>query len=162
MRKSMIPSDPDREATRAASSAVDAWLDLEALAQIEVTSEEPTNPVEGALSPGDDRGWRAGHAGQQTIRILFDRPVNVRRVRLVFIEPEATRTQEFVLRWSADGGRSLRDLVRQQWNFSPTGALREVEDYRFDLSGVTTLELSIVPDVSGGPARASLAQWQVA
>jgi hypothetical protein len=118
--------------------------------------------VEGALALGDDRGWRAGQAGPQTIRILFDRPVPVRRMSLSFIEPELTRTQEFVIRWSADGGRSLRDVVRQQWNFAPTGSAREAEDYRVDLSDVTVLELTIVPDISGGAARASLAQWRIA
>jgi hypothetical protein len=163
MRKSMIASDSQRSPRHDASAASDAsWLDLEGLAQIEVTSEESTNPVEGALSIGDDRGWRAGNSGPQTIRIVFDHPVPIRRISLLFIEPGATRTQEFVLRWSADGGRSLRDLVRQQWNFAAAGSNREAEDYMVDLSGVTTLELTIVPDVSSGPARATLAQWRIA
>jgi hypothetical protein len=41
---------------------------------------------------------------------------------------DATRTQEFVLRWSRDTGHSFREIVRQQWNFSPSGGTREVED----------------------------------
>ena len=56
---------------------------------------------------------------------------------------------------------SFRDLVRQQWNLSPIGSAREVEDYRIDPSDVTVLGLAIVPDVSGGGAHASLAQWRV-
>ena len=36
------------------------------------------------------------------------------------------------------------------------------EDYSVDLDGVTTLELSIVPEIGGGTARASLAQFRVA
>jgi hypothetical protein len=48
--------------------------------------------------------------------------------------------------------------VRQQYNFSPAGATRESEDYEVALDGVTALELVITPDVSGGPARASL-EW---
>ena len=51
--------------------------------------------------------------------------------------------------------------MRQQYNFSPPGAAREVEDYNIDLDGVTALELRIVPDISGGSARASLAQLRV-
>jgi hypothetical protein len=66
------------------------------------------------------------------------------------------RTQEFVLRWSPDGGRSFREIVRQQWNFSPPNSIREREEYQVHLSGVTVLELVIVPDISGGLARASL------
>jgi hypothetical protein len=61
-----------------------------------------------------------------------------------------------VLRWSKDGGRSYREILRQQYTFSPPGATREVEDYTVNLDGVTALELTIVPDISGGDARASL------
>jgi hypothetical protein len=81
---------------------------------------------------------------------------------LLFIEPDTTRTQEFVLRWSPDGGRSFREILRQQWNFGPPETIREAEDYRVQLDGVTVLELVIVPDKSGGEARASLAQWRLA
>jgi hypothetical protein len=66
------------------------------------------------------------------------------------------------LRWSADGGRSFQEIVRQQWNFSPHGATRDTEDHRVDLPAVTVLELSIIPDASGGNARASLAQLRLA
>ncbi len=161
MRKSVVASS-ERASADAVAASDARWLDLEELAQIEVTSEEPKHPVEGALVLGDDRGWRAGQAGPQTIRILFDRPVPIRRMSLSFIEPELTRTQEFVIRWSPDGGRTVRDVVRQQWNFAPTGSAREAEDYRVELSDVTALELTIVPDISGGAARASLAHWRLA
>ena len=162
MRKSVVASSERASGADALAASDARWLDLEELAQIEVTSEDPKHPVEGALVLGDDRGWRAGQAGPQTIRILFDHPVSVQRMGLMFIEPEVTRTQEFVIRWSADGGRSLRDVVRQQWNFSPTGSAREAEDYRVELSDVTALEITIVPEISGGAARASLAQWRIA
>jgi hypothetical protein len=46
--------------------------------------------------------------------------------------------------------------VRQQWNFSSPDSIREVEEYQVELSDVTVLELTIVPDISGGTARASL------
>ena len=75
---------------------------------------------------------------------------------LKFEETEIKRTQEFILRWSPDGGRSYREIVRQQWNFSPPETERETEDYAVELSDVTALELSIVPDKSGGEVRASL------
>jgi hypothetical protein len=90
------------------------------------------------------------------IRLLFDRPARLRRVRLVFREPEAMRTQEFVLRWSTgDGG--VREVVRQQYTFAPPGTTEEVEEYRVEIDGATALELRIVPHVGGGTARASLA-----
>jgi hypothetical protein len=163
MRKSVVTPFSERASKGDPASDVESrWLDLDALAQIEVTSEDPKYPVEGALVGGDDRGWRAAEPGPQTIRILFDRPVPVRQMRLVFIEPDVTRTQEFAIRWSGDDAPSLRDVVRQQWNFTPAGSTREVEDYRVELADVSALELTIVPDVSGGAARASLAQWRIA
>jgi len=63
-----------------------------------------------------------------------------------------------VLRWSSDGGHSYREIVRQQYNFSTPHNTLEIEDYAVDLVGLTTLELSIIPDMSGGLARASVAQ----
>jgi hypothetical protein len=136
------------------------WLDLERLAQVEVTSEDASHPIESALLPGAESGWRAARPGAQTIRLIFDQPQRLRRIWLLFIEAEIPRTQEFVLRWSPDG-RWFQDIVRQQWNFSPRGATREAEDYHVDLSGVTALELTIIPDQSGGDAHASLAEWRL-
>ena len=144
------------------SGAEPGWLDLERLAQVEITSEDVGYPIESALIPGAGPGWRAAQPGEQTIRLLFDEPLRLRRIHLVFHEGEQERTQEFVLRGSADGGQSYREILRQQYNFSPPEAAREVEDYDLDLNGVTTLELRIVPDISGGGARASLAQLRLA
>jgi hypothetical protein len=138
------------------------WLDVEQLAQVEVTSEDAAHPIESALGLDHEGGWRAAGPGPQTIRLVFDQPQRLSRVWLLFIEPDTARTQEFVLRWSPDGGRSFRDVVRQQWNFGPPETIREAEDYHVDLSGVTAIELVIVPDTSGGEARASIAQWRLA
>jgi hypothetical protein len=79
----------------------------------------------------------------------------------VFEESATERTQEFVLRWSGDGGRTFREIIRQQWNFSPPNTIREVEDYLVELSGADVLELVIVPDISRGTARASLQSLRV-
>jgi hypothetical protein len=133
-----------------------AWLDLERLARVEVTSEETGYPVESALTTGSGPGWLASETGKQTIRLLFDEPQALGHIHLVFEEERRERTHEFVLRWSKDGGRSYRDILRQQYTFSPPGAAREIEDYTVNLDGVTALELTIVPDLSGGNARASL------
>ena len=134
------------------------WLDLEPLAQVEVTSEEVNHPIESALMPGRGAGWRAARPGEQIIRLLFDKPLKIRRIHLLFCEDQQERTHEFVLRWSPDRGQSYRDIVRQQYNFSPLGATREMEDYRLDLDGVTALELRILPDIRGGGACGSLAE----
>ena len=151
MRKRLITPIPQD-----APSVDEGWLDLDHAAVVEVTSEEKEYPVESALVLGEMRGWRAADSGTQTIRLIFDEPQRLTRIALVFEETETERTQEFVLRWSPDGGRSFREIVRQQWNFSPPKTIREVEEYRVELSDVTVLELVIVPDISGGAARASL------
>ena len=139
----------------------EGWLDLDRLAVVEVTSEDKDYPVESALVAGENRGWRAADSGTQTIRLIFDKPQRLTRIALVFEETETERTQEFVLRWSLDGGRSFREIVRQQWNFSPPNTIREVEEYQVDLSGVTVLELVIVPDISRGAVPASLKSLRV-
>jgi hypothetical protein len=67
-----------------------------------------------------------------------------------------------VLRWSPDGGQPYRDIVRQQYTFSPPSTSREVEEFNVDLDGVMTLELKIIPSISGDAIRASLTQLQLA
>jgi len=157
MRKRIIHQEPQNIVP-----VDERWLDLQSLAQVELTSEDATNPIEAALVPGAGLGWRAAQAGGQTIRLLFDDSRRVRRIQLSFHEDQQVRTQEFVLRWSPDRGQSYREIVRQQYNFSPPGVTREFEDYAVDLAGVTALELRIVPDMSGGDARASVAQLRIA
>jgi len=157
MRKRIIGHGP-----RDVAAAEPGWLDLEHLAQVEITSEDADYPIESALISDIGSGWRAAQPGKQTIRLLFDEPLRLKRIHLVFSEGELERTQEFVLRWSPDGGQSYREILRQQYNFSPPEVAREVEDYNLDLDGVTALELKIVPDISGSGARASLAQLRLA
>lgn len=132
------------------------WLDLERAAVVEVTSEDKEFPIESAFASRDARGWRAEAAGPQTIRLIFDHPQRLRCVALVFEEDETKRTQEFALRCSSDGGSTLKEIVRQQWNFSPPESTREIEEYQVDLYDVNVLELVIRPDIGGGAARASL------
>ena len=156
MRKRLIATT-----SQVAPHSDQGWLDLDRAAMVEVTSEEKDYPVEFALVSGEGRGWRAAASGAQTVRLIFDKPQSLTRISLVFEESETERTQEFVLRWSPDGGRSFREIVRQQWNFSPPNTTREIEEYNIQLSDVTVLELIIVPDISRGAARASLKSLRV-
>ena len=151
MRKRLIT--PTQETVRTRD---EGWLDVERAAIVEVTSEDKDYPVESAFVSGQARGWRAAAPGSQTIRLVFDQPQRLKRISLVFEENETARTQEFVLRWSPEGGSSSKEIVRQQWNFSPPETTREVEEYEVELSNVTALELIVVPNMSGGAARASL------
>jgi hypothetical protein len=150
MRKRIVTPTPT------AAHALEDWLDLERAATVEVTSEDKDFPIESSLSLEPRQGWRAGQPGTQTIRLVFDEPQELRRISLVFEENEVTRTQEFVLRASSNPGGPFRDIVRQQWNFSAPTSTREIEEYSVQLSDVALLELTIVPDISGGAVRASL------
>jgi hypothetical protein len=157
MRKQTINSGSE-----AVSRSGDAWLDLEHLAQVEITSESAEHPIESALIPDRGPGWQAAQPGKQTIRLIFDQPLSLSRILLRFDEEEQSRSQEFVLRWLPEGQQSPREIVRQQYTFSPPTTKQEIEEYRVKLNGVIALELEIVPDISGGGACASLTQMRLA
>ena len=130
-----------------------SWMDFET-ARVRLTSEDPAWPIESALKEDvSGKGWKAAHAGAQTIWVGFPAPQPIQEIKLRF-EASERRTQEFALQYSTDGGRSYREIVRQQFNFSPDAAIRQDETYRPNLVGVTDLKLTIIPDISGGDARA--------
>jgi hypothetical protein len=137
------------------------WLDLEQIATVEVTSEVPGFPIEYAFGSSDGPGWRASEGGEQQIRIIFDKPVSIHRIELRFHEVDCERTQEFILRWSPESGGSSTEIVRQQWNFSPSGSTAEIEHYVVDLDAVSVLELAIRPDLRRPEAVASLASLRL-
>jgi hypothetical protein len=157
MRKSQIAVSLPKEAL----SKHEDWLDTDRCASVAVSSEQSGYPIEAALV-GQEPGWRAATAGSQIIRLIFDNPQTLRRLQLIFEDLENTRTQEFVLRWSLGAEHSFREIVRQQWNYSPRGSVRETEDYGVQLSEVSLLELIIVPDMSDGDAQASLRSFRIA
>jgi hypothetical protein len=137
------------------------WLDLEQIATVEVTSEDPSFPVESAFSSKDGTGWRASQEGEQQIRIIFDQPVSLHRIQLRFDEAESERTQEFTLRWWPAVDGSATEIVRQQWNFRSAGSTTEIEHYVVNLDAVSVLELVIQPDISRREAVATLASWRL-
>jgi hypothetical protein len=168
MRKRLIA-----EESASSGGAKGEWLDLEAVAVVEITSEAEGAPIERALEPGGDgAGWRAATTGPQTIRLRFDRPTAIRRIYLHFVERAAERSQEFAVYVGSVEGEvrepdvALREIVRQQFGFSPGGATEEIEDYRVELKDVTVFELRIDPDRAHDPkqsrAYASLVSLRLA
>lgn len=137
------------------------WLTLDRLARVEVTSESQTDLIGSALSGNSGAGWRSKETGEQTIRLVFNDPQSVHRILLEFRENEMERTQEFLLRWLPEGATDYREVVRQQYVFSPSGSTREVEDYHVELESLVSLELCIKPDISGREAFASLVKWRI-
>ena len=136
------------------------WLDLEAVAAVEVSSEAPGFPVEGALVPSSKAGWQAASTGEVQIQLRFDTPVDIAQVLLQVIDPEHERSQEWSLRAHLSGGTE-RELFRQGWNFSPGGSTEQREVYTVNLNGVRSLTLTIDPDRGRNRYPATLAAWRV-
>jgi hypothetical protein len=146
MRKSIVSPS-----TVTATPIKDLWRDLERIARVEITSEDESFPIEHALGRSGTTGWRAAGTGPQVIRLHFDEPLAIKRVHLHFVEKAAERSQEFAVYAGSNG--ALKEIVRQQWGFSPHGSTEEVEDYPVNLSAITQLELRIDPDRSHDPKQ---------
>ena len=129
------------EAATAGTANHSQWLDVEKLADVEVTSEANGYPIESVFSFGAGPGWRAASPGKQV---------------------ETERTQEFTIKWSPGGSTLLKNIVRQQWNFSPNGSTSEREEYEVDLKETSFVELSIDPDRGANQAVAKLTEWRFA
>ena len=153
MRQPVIQSEP---------GSAETWLSLEQTVTVEVTSEDPDFPIESVFDGNNQVGWRALEKGKQQIRLIFDQPICLKRIRLRFVETELARTQEFTLGWSGVESGHSREIIGQQWNFSPSGSTSEVEEYWTNLDGIALLELAIQPDLQGGAAKATLAEWRIA
>ncbi len=162
MRKSVIDGVGLGESGGAL--APDAWFDLEKMARVEVSSEDDLFPVEHALVHSVSTGWRASVPGPQVIRLLFDEATAVRRIQVHVVERAAERSQEFAI-YAGDGAGEMREVVRQQFTFSPGGSTEEVEEYAVALEGVRVMELRIDPDRAHDAAKsvnyASVMAWRV-
>jgi len=159
LRKQIIKGPP------ASPVPVAGQIDIAAVATVLVTSEDPGHPVDYAFDdqrgPGGSR-WQAGEPGEQTVILAFDTPQTIRRVVLEVEEPEVVRTQELQLTVSCDGGQTYRELVRQEYNFTPPGTTFEREDWTVMAEGVTHLRFWVKPDKGDKSCRAtitSLALW---
>jgi hypothetical protein len=153
LRKQIIKGVPDPPVP------VPGGIDIAAVATVLVTSESPDHPVDhafdGRRGPGASR-WIAGETGEQELILAFDTPQTIRQVGLEVEEPEVARTQELHLSTSCDGGQTYRELLRQEYNFSPPGTTFEREQWAVKAEGVTHLRLVIRPDKGGKPCRATL------
>jgi hypothetical protein len=159
MRKIMI-----NQAAENIPSSDLSFLDIEHLAQVEFTSECPEHPVESALllTEDPDAGWQAATSGEQTIRLVFDQSRTIEHIFLMFDEQQQPRTQEFVLLWLKENESTYREILRQQYHFSPPNTTCEIENYEVRLDQLKVLELKIIPDISGSQACARLKQLRLA
>jgi len=157
LRKLIIkpnPATPDATTT--------GEIDIAAVATVHVTSEAPEHPIDHAFDEHRGSGgthWIAGELGEQTVILAFDAPQSINQILLEVEEPEVARTQELQLCLSCDGGRTYRELLRQEFNFSPGGTTFEREKWTVSAQGVTQLRLVIKPDKGAKPCRATLTSF---
>ena len=128
-------------------------------ATVLVTSERLDHPIEnicdGQRGPGGTR-WIAEQPGDQTVIIAFDTAQDIESVSLEVEEKEVSRTQELTLSASRDGGQTYREVLRQEFNFSPPGTTFEHERWRLAAEGLTHVRVWIRPDKGGRPCYASM------
>jgi hypothetical protein len=140
-------------------------LDIPAIATVIVSSEKTDHPIEhvfdGQRGSGASR-WLAAVPGEQCLIINFDTPQTLRQLALDIEEPDISRTQELLLSVSSDGGRTYRDVVRQEYNFSPPGTTYERETWALNTDRITHLVIRITPDKGGQAALATLTSVMLA
>ena len=133
--------------------------DMVAVATVLVTSEDPNHPIDNIFD--DHRGaggsrWVAAEPGEQKVILAFDAPQDIHKVSLEVEEKEVQRTQELTLSISGDGGQTYRELLRQEYNFSPPATTFELEEWSTHSEGVTHLQLFVKPDKGGKACRATI------
>jgi len=131
------------------------WLDLDVVADVAIVA----GGRRVARVPGM---WSADSPGEQMIEIRFHQRTPVRRLRVVSSEVKESRTQEMTIWASLRGGERHREVLRQQFNFSPNGTTEEVEEYALELEDVSTIQLRIVPSIDGRPVVAHVSELRVA
>src|SRR3954463_1235353 len=131
------------------SHATTGEIEIAPVATVLVTTEALDHPIDLAFDlhrgPGGTH-WVAGELGEQTVILTFDAPQTINQILLGVEELEVARTQDLQLCLSCDGGRTYREVLRQEFNFSPDGTTFEREKWAMTAEGITHLRLVIKPD----------------
>ena len=131
-------------------------VDIVSCATIAYSSENPAHPVEhlldGCSGPGATRWISARSDVTEQIVVEFDQPQTISRLVYEVEEAVRERIQEVRVEVSEDGGRTYRQILVQEYTFSPRGATYQCEEQRLNLHQVSHLRLTIVPNKSGSGA----------
>src|SRR5438445_4810206 len=134
-------------------------INVTEVATVLVTSETADHPIDnifdGRRGPGGSR-WVAEKPGEQTLILAFDVPQMIRKITLEVEEQAVSRTQQLALSLSNDGGQTYREVVLQEFNFSPPGTVFEREHWTVTADMVTHLRLWIKPDKGNQVCKATL------
>jgi hypothetical protein len=141
------------EAEAMTCAGTDNEINIVGCATIAFSSESPAHPIEHLFD---------GHSGPGATRWISARPDTVERVIVEFDEPHSIshlvyeveesvreRTQEIRVEISENGDRTCRQILVQEYNFSPSGATYQREELRLNLLRVSRLRLTVVPNKNG-------------
>jgi hypothetical protein len=147
------------------SASFEGEIPVAEVATVQVSSEQSDHPIDNVFDtsrgPGGSR-WLADEPGEQTLILVFDSPQTIRRIGVEVEEVAVRRTQELSVSVSSDGGRTYREIVRQEFNFSPPGTSFEREVWSVAAEAVTHLRLEIKPDKGGQIGLATLTSISLA
>ena len=140
MRKRLIPHPRD------VSAASQPWLDVAALAQVELTTEDPACPIDAALRPVPRRGGGPPSRARRGSGSCLITPK-----RCTGCGSSSPNRSRRAAQGSSCGGppTAASPTGRSSGSSIPLapGTVHEVEEYQVPLQGVTHVELCIVPDI---------------
>jgi hypothetical protein len=150
LRKRLLPRQEPNPAALAGE------INLARDAVVAYTSDDPDHPIENLIDGNYGRGstfWAAAKPDTtERIVVEFDHPQSVSRMIYEVEECSRERTQEVRVEVSSDGARTYRQVLVQEYTFSPAGATFQREEQRLNLPPITHLRLTIVPDKHGSGA----------
>jgi F5/8 type C domain-containing protein len=139
-------------------------IDIAGLASFRFSSEHPDHPldhlIDGCCGRGGTR-WAGAQADTtECIELEFEPAQEISRLIYEVEEPGVERTQQVRVEVSTDQGRIYRQVLAQDYNFSPYGATFQREEIDLDLRPITHVKLTIVPN-KGGSGVATLTSLQL-
>ena len=141
------------EAEATTSAGTDHEINIVGCAAIAFSSESPAHPTEhlfdGHSGPGATRWISARPDTVERVIVEFDEPQSISRLVYEVEETARERTQEVHVEVSENEGRTYRQILVQEYNFSPRGATYQREELCFNLLQVSRLRLTIVPNKNG-------------
>jgi hypothetical protein len=128
-------------------------IDIASHATLTYSSEDPNHPLEHLIDGHCGRGatrWASARSNAtEQIVLEFDQPQRISRLVYEVEECSQPRTQQVRLEVSSDCGRAYRQILAQDYTFSPQGATFQHEDLRLELPPITHLSLTVVPNKDG-------------
>jgi F5/8 type C domain-containing protein len=137
----------------ATGARAEGEIDIANCATIAYSSENPAHPVEHLLDGHGGTGatrWISARSDvTEQIVVEFDEPQTISRLVYEVEETMRERTQEVRVEVSGDEGRTYRQVLVQEYTFSPAGATYQREEQRLNLHQASHLRLTIAPNKSG-------------